>query len=112
LQRCWLPTRGGFSSAEIDGVPVGVVRLDWSEEGDGCDLSFTVAPEHRGKGYGFAIVEHAVQGMQNVRVCAETKMSNMASRRIFERLGFHVIDSQGERLLYAKDLSSETLPEG
>jgi UDP-4-amino-4,6-dideoxy-N-acetyl-beta-L-altrosamine N-acetyltransferase len=48
--------------AEIDGVPFGVVHLDWSEQGDGCDLSFTVAPEHRGKGYGLAIVEHAVQG--------------------------------------------------
>jgi RimJ/RimL family protein N-acetyltransferase len=80
--------------AEIDGVPVGIVHLDWSEQGDGCDLSFTVAPEHRGRGYGFAIVERAVQGMQNVRVCGETKMSNVASRRIFERLGFQVIDSQ------------------
>jgi RimJ/RimL family protein N-acetyltransferase len=89
--------------AEIDGVSVAVVHLDWSEQGDSCDLSFAVAPEYRGKGYGFAIVEHAVQRMQNVRVCAETKMSNMASRRIFERLGFRVIDSQGELLLYAKD---------
>jgi ribosomal protein S18 acetylase RimI-like enzyme len=66
-----------------------------------------VAPEYRGRGYGFAIVEHAVQGMQNVRVCAEVKMSNVASRRIFERLGFRIIDSQGELLLYAKDLGSE-----
>jgi len=41
--------------------------------------------------------------MQDVRVCKEVKISNVASRRIFERLGFQVIDSQGELLLYAKD---------
>lgn len=93
--------------ADIDGISIGVVRLDWSEDSESCDLSFVVAPEYRGRGYGFAIVEHAVQGMQNVRVCAEVKMSNVASRRIFERLGFRIIDSQGELLLYAKDLGSE-----
>jgi len=36
-------------------------------------------------------------------VSAEVKMSNIASRRIFRKLGFEVIDSQGELLMYAKD---------
>ena len=74
--------------ADVDGISIGVVRLDWSEHRESCDLSFMVAPEHRGKGYGFAIVEHAVRGMQDVRVCAEVKMSNVASRRIFEKPDF------------------------
>lgn len=88
--------------ADIDGMSVGVVRFDWTENRDGCDLSFTVAPEHRGKGYGFAMVEHALKNMHG-RVCAEVKMSNQASRRILEKLNFHTIDSQGEILMYARD---------
>jgi RimJ/RimL family protein N-acetyltransferase len=89
--------------ADLDGVSVGVVRLDWSEDRESCDLSFTVAPEHRGKGCGFAIVEHAIRDIKNARVCAEVKVSDVASRRIFEKLEFHVIDSQGELLMFAKD---------
>ena len=67
--------------ADIDGISIGVVRLDWSEDSESCDLSFMIAPEYRGRGYGFAIVEHAVQGMQNVRVCAEVKMSNVVRQQ-------------------------------
>jgi RimJ/RimL family protein N-acetyltransferase len=93
--------------ADIDGASAGVVRLDWNDEHDSCYLSFTVAPEHRGKGCGFAIVEQAIRDMQNTRVCAQVKMSNVASRRIFEKLGFRVIDTQGELLMYAKDFGAK-----
>jgi UDP-2,4-diacetamido-2,4,6-trideoxy-beta-L-altropyranose hydrolase len=89
--------------AEIAGVSIGVVRLDWTDNNDSCEVSFTVAPEHRGKGCGFAIVQHAVEGIRNARVCAKVKSSNAASRRIFERLGYQMIDSQGELVIYAKD---------
>jgi UDP-2,4-diacetamido-2,4,6-trideoxy-beta-L-altropyranose hydrolase len=89
--------------AEADGVPVGVVRLDWDEDMANCDLSFTVAPEHRGKGFGLKIVRQALKELRNVRVCAEVKTSNIASLRIFSTLGFEIIDSQGEVLMYAKD---------
>jgi len=96
-----IPQRAAI--ADIGGVAVGVVRFGWNDEHDGCDLSFTVAPEHRGKGCGFAIVEHAMRGLRNVRVTAEVKMDNRPSRCIFDKLGFQIIDSQGELLLYAKD---------
>lgn len=91
--------------AEIGGVSVGVVRFDWDEEDDGCEISFTVAPEHRGKGIGFSMVQHALTDLKDATVLAKVKFSNIASRRIFERLGFTVINSQGELLLYAKDMS-------
>lgn len=89
--------------ATKDGVDVGTVRPDWSEDRQGCDLSFTVAPERGGKGLGSAIVKHALKNMTNARVCAEVKVNNVASRRIFEKLDFKVIDTQGDVLMYAKD---------
>jgi ribosomal protein S18 acetylase RimI-like enzyme len=46
---------------------------------------------------------NTLQDVRNARVSAEVKMSNIASRRIFRKLGFEVIDSQGELLMYAKD---------
>lgn len=89
--------------ADDNDVSVGVVRIDWDDKHEACDLSFTVAPEHRGKGYGLAIAESAIKDMGEVRVSAEVKITNIASRRILETLGFRIIDSQGELLMYAKD---------
>lgn len=92
------------SVALDDDIPVGVIRLESDFKEKACDLSFTVAPEHRGRGYGSAIVAQALRGMGDVRVTAEVKIFNEASRRIFDKLGFRVIDSQGELLLFAKDM--------
>ena len=93
-----------ISVAELDGLPVGVIRLDWNVGHDTCELSFTVAPEHRGKGVGFSMVQHEIQQMNKVRVLARVKTANVASRRIFDRLGFQVIESKGELLFYSKAL--------
>ena len=90
--------------ASADDIPVGVVRLEFDFKEKTCDLSFTVAPERRGRGYGSAMVAHALHGLGDVCVTAEVKMFNQASRRIFDKLGFRVIDSAGELLLYAKDM--------
>lgn len=91
--------------ALLDGVPIGTVRFDWDESREGADISFTVAPEYRGRGYGFQIVAHALRNVRNARITGEVKISNAASRKIFEKLGFRIIDSQGEMLMYAKDFA-------
>lgn len=90
--------------ATIEGEAVGSLRFDWDEKHDSCEISFTVAPEHRGKGIGFAMVENFIHDMENVRLVAKVKASNPASKRIFEKLGFHTIGNDKELLLYAKDL--------
>jgi len=105
----WLRSVLGSSDSvlligEIDGITVGVVRLDWQPERDACHISFTVAPEHRGKSYGLAIVRHALKDIRNARVYAAVKISNSASRRLLQKLEFELIDSQGELLTYAKDI--------
>jgi RimJ/RimL family protein N-acetyltransferase len=89
--------------AEMDGMRVGVIRLDWNDEHDSCEISFTVAPEHRRKGLGFRIVQQETQSLSNVRLLAKVKAANIGSRRIFERLGFRAIGRMGELLLYTRD---------
>jgi RimJ/RimL family protein N-acetyltransferase len=77
---------------------VGTIRLDLL---DGVwEMSWTVAPEHRGKGVGAAIVRLAVSRMTEERVFAEIKASNFASRRIAEKSGFRLRGDRDGMLVY------------
>jgi RimJ/RimL family protein N-acetyltransferase len=58
------------------------------------ELSWTVAPEHRGKGYGSEVVKRVVELSEEPRF-AEIKSSNLASLAIVKRLGFEQV-SDGE----------------
>ncbi|QHG73087.1 GNAT family N-acetyltransferase [Ensifer adhaerens] len=83
----WLATRlqrddHGVYIAEINGVPVGTIRIDHDE------ISYTVAPEQRRKGVGEAMLLEAKKAFgQKV---AEVKRENMASVKIAERAG-HIV---------------------
>jgi RimJ/RimL family protein N-acetyltransferase len=76
---------------EKGGKPVGSIRLDI--DGQEGLISYLIAPEHTGKGYGKKMLELAVQKLENAR--PEIKMlkglvrnDNIASVKIFEKLGF------------------------
>jgi RimJ/RimL family protein N-acetyltransferase len=69
--------------AETD-VPVGTVRIDQSAEG--AELSWTVAPEARGRGYGMEMVRLALP--MSGRVFAQIKGGNIASQKIAKAAGF------------------------
>lgn len=83
----WLATRlqrddHGVYIAEINGLPVGTIRIDHDE------ISYTVAPEQRRKGVGEAMLLEAKKAFgQKV---AEVKRENMASVKIAERAG-HIV---------------------
>lgn len=65
--------------AEVDGVPVGTVRADPIE--GATEFSWTIAPEHRGCGYGRQMVQLALaQVSGEVRI--EIKRDNTPSIRI------------------------------
>ena len=70
--------------AEENGIPVGTVRVDFS---DGVQaLSWTVAPEARGRGVGRRMVALAAsQITESIR--AEVKVDNISSVRIAEHAG-------------------------
>jgi hypothetical protein len=67
--------------AEIDGVPVGTVRVD--SESLGYELSWTVSPAMRGSGIGMAMVTENANGISG-SIRAEIKVGNIPSIRIAE----------------------------
>lgn len=71
--------------AELDGSPVGTVRFDTRSEY--TELSWTVAPEVRGKGVGKAMVALAASQWQGPLIC-RIKQRNSGSQRIASRAGF------------------------
>lgn len=71
--------------AEVEGVPVGTVRIDRGEE---TELSWTVAPDARGKGYAKQMVKAACP---KGRVIATIKAANVASQRVAAAAGFKVV---------------------
>lgn len=77
--------------AEDGGTPVGSVRLD-GFGGNQFEVSITVSPSHRQRGYGRAMLEavnrNAFGDLGARRLVAIVKDDNMASRKIFEAAGY------------------------
>jgi RimJ/RimL family protein N-acetyltransferase len=74
--------------AEQDGKPVGTVRIE-------TELSWIVAPEHRGRGIGR-------QMLALVAGTARIKRTNIASQKIAEAAGFSLVED-GEVQLWKKE---------
>lgn len=75
--------------AELDGMPVGTVRID---RGDETEISWTVSPEHRGKGVAKYMVALA---SPSGRAVARIKPANIASQKIAESVGFRLAEVDG-----------------
>lgn len=67
-------------------IPVGTVRFD--TVGDITEMSWTVAPEARGKGVGFQMVLAASEGKSLV---AKILKHNLASQKIAAKAGFSML---------------------
>ncbi|MFJ1762597.1 GNAT family N-acetyltransferase [Amycolatopsis sp. NPDC088138] len=74
-----------------DDEPVGTVRFD-RRDGDGWEVSITLAPESRGRGLSGAVLaegERAAREHLGVRVVlAAVHQDNTASAKLFERAGY------------------------
>lgn len=81
--------------AEVEGKPVGQIRFDVSN--DTVELSWTIAPEERGKGYGTVLVSQAVRYRRWPlrKVLAEIKHENKASQRVAAYSGFERVEDRG-----------------
>lgn len=89
--------------AVLDGTDVATARLDIA--GREAEVSLTVAPEQRGRGVGAQVLEalarEAAAGLAIFRLIARVRPENAASRRAFERAGFHLVEA-GESLTLAR----------
>lgn len=91
--------------AEIDNQPVATIRVDWDDAAHSkYEISYTVAPEHRGKGIGSQLVRETIDlpELKDATVVAKVKRSNLASQRIFEKAGLKLIVEDGEILTYCR----------
>jgi RimJ/RimL family protein N-acetyltransferase len=88
--------------AEEQGVPVGTVRLDRSDMT--VEASWTIAPEHRGNGYGKEMVKAAIDNLPgDVEIIAEVQPDNPASIKIAEAAGLRFTRKTEDGLLrYAR----------
>jgi pseudaminic acid synthase len=82
--------------AEDAGVPIGSVRADMGH--DDCELSWTVAPEARNKGFGKKMVLAAAQKIGGC-IKAQIKEGNDASVSIARAIGLH-LDETRDGVMY------------
>jgi len=79
---------------------VGYVHLDRLD--GSCELSWVVAPAHRGKGIGTLMVEAAIAVAGCDEVTAEIQSRNEASIRIAKRCGFVLVEAHADLLVWRR----------
>ena len=96
-----------FILQTVDEIPVGQVRFD--KEDQAWAISYSVAPVLRGRGLGAKVLEMALSSLasegHNGSIVARVKPANLASRRIFEKLGFALTSEDADALEFRRPLS-------
>lgn len=79
---------GQFDLITMDGLPVGYLRLDYSDAHDAHEVSIAVAPSHQGQGIGSAALGLVRRQMPQAGFLAYVTQDNHASHRIFQKAGY------------------------
>jgi UDP-2,4-diacetamido-2,4,6-trideoxy-beta-L-altropyranose hydrolase len=88
---------------EADGLPVGQVRFD--KQGDEARIDYSLDAVVRGRGWAVPLVSMGaflMQQMHPVRLRADVKESNGASRAVFVRLGFDQVATPQGLIFYRR----------
>jgi len=95
-----------FIAGDEDGKAVGLFRVDWISSHEG-EIAITVSREHRGSGYGAALIAlgsaRALASRPEGSLHAFMKVENLPSRLAFERAGFLSLGEEtvkGHRVLH------------
>lgn len=86
--------------AVLKDVPIGVVRADAIE--DGFEISWNVAPEKRGNGFGKKMVKALIEKL-DTRCVALIKSDNKASKKIAESCGMILFSKKNNVCKYIKE---------
>jgi RimJ/RimL family protein N-acetyltransferase len=84
--------------AEVDGKPIGTVRIDHHNATGEDEISWTIAPAERGKGYATEMVKLAI-ARHGGRLVADIKPGNKASLQVARKSGFSKV---GEHDMFEK----------
>ena len=93
----WLQSLNGTVDHQVatdrdTGQPLGVIRLDFSDDKTEAQLSYCVAPEARGQQVGTQLVQWAMDTHANeTQLFADVEPTNEYSAKIFLTLGWQVI---------------------
>ena len=94
----------------IDGTEYRIGQLRLNYEGPAAVVSYTIAPEFRGRGLGRELIrlgEQAAFTRNGIRVMiGEVKKDNIPSRKCFQSLGYYE-ELREEEYVYIKDLHPE-----
>ena len=96
-----------------DNLPVGQVRLAFEHES--WQISYSIATAFRGQGYGKMILQLAENelirdGHIGESLLAEVKMDNIASKRIFSKLGYQEVQCRrSNAYAYVKEIGIKEL---
>jgi len=85
---------------------IGFVRFDLDETLSQFEISLTVNPIMRGKGYGRIILQRAIDECliihQNANLCAFVHKNNIASKILFRNCGFEEFENQSNFLTFKR----------
>jgi UDP-2,4-diacetamido-2,4,6-trideoxy-beta-L-altropyranose hydrolase len=111
--KVWLQARLNDAGCRIfifetaDKIPVAQVRFD--KEDQAWAISYSVAPLLRGRGLGAKILDMALSSLasegRSASILARVKPANLASRRIFEKLGFALAREDANAFEFRRILS-------
>ena len=91
----------------FENIPVGQIRLNCT--GDQAKISYSIAKEYRGRGFGSEIIRMlepiiSKERPSLIKLVAEVKFMNVPSRKIFENNGYAIVqeNTSTQVILYAK----------
>lgn len=89
------------------GIPVGQIRFDFSKDKTEAEISYSIAPEYRGRGFGRAILalgeEKILEQYPSVHTLkGEVLSSNKPSAALFMKLGYEQIYVEKEFVVFRK----------
>lgn len=88
---------------------VGSIRVDYNSTDHEGIISYLVGSEFHGKGYGTEILQLLEKKMKidvpDIKLKGLVMESNIASLKIFEKLGYHLVSNQQGLLTYLKTIN-------
>ena len=98
-------TKKLFIVQSITGVPLGQVRFD--KQGMGWEISYALDRKFRNRGLGANFLSSAIssmgQDLERVQLFGRVKTENVASIRVFEKLGFQRVDDGESQITFMRD---------